>query len=99
MKQTVNFFDFKNAFVQCGRKNRFSHAAQQVLFEYLESLENDLGYEFELDAISLCCEYTEYRSFEDFQNDYGDEYEDIEDIMDDTLLIMIDDKSFIIANF
>lgn len=99
MKQTINFFDFTDTFKQCGRKDQFSYAGLRALFDYLEDLEEQCDMEIELDVIALCCDYTEYRSLEDFQADYGNEYEEMDDIMDDTVVIMIDDESFIIANF
>lgn len=99
MKQTITESQFVDAFYHMGRAENFSYAGRIALFEYLESYEEETGQETELDVIALCCEYTEYSSLEDFQANYGSEYEDIEDIMDDTVVIMIDDESFIIANF
>ena len=58
MKQTVNFCDFIQAFHNFNRYDQFGYEALQVLFEYLESYEEDTGEELELDVIALCCDYS-----------------------------------------
>ncbi|MDE1728999.1 MAG: hypothetical protein KGH81_07480, partial [Thaumarchaeota archaeon] len=59
MKTTVTFSDFVDAFRQAGRKGTFSYDGLRTLFDYLEEVEHDIGKEFELDPIALCCEYAE----------------------------------------
>ena len=59
MKTTVYLHDFREAFRTCGRANQFSHEAQEVLFDYMESYEEDTGEELELDVIALCCDFAE----------------------------------------
>jgi len=58
MKQTVNVYDFRDAFAKMGRTN-FTYDGLGILFEYLENLEDELGEEIEFDPIGLCCEYVE----------------------------------------
>jgi len=55
MKQTVNVYQFVQAFRDMERNN-FSHEGLHVLYEYLE--DDDFN-EYELDVIGLCCEYCE----------------------------------------
>jgi hypothetical protein len=62
MKQTITEFQFIESFRLCGRESQFSVNARRALFEYLESFENDCGFEFELDPIGICCEWTEYET-------------------------------------
>lgn len=57
--QTVNLHQFRQAFVDMGRKNQFSYAGLEILFDYLEELSDDIGEPIELDVIALCCEYEE----------------------------------------
>ena len=96
MKQSINIYDFQEAFRL--RPNNFSYDGLQALFEYLEYLEEDIGEEFELDVIALCCEFTEYESLEEFHNNYSaEDYPDLEAIADATQFIQIDDDSFIIG--
>lgn len=58
MKQTINFSDFTDAFHRLNRYDQFGYAALQILFDYLEDLEQDTGEELELDVIALCCDYS-----------------------------------------
>jgi len=99
MKQSINQYDFIDAFKKMGREENFSYNGLVALYEYLEMLEDDTGQSIELDVIALCCEYAEYDNLEEFQADYGDEYETIEDIQNATTVIMIDNDSFIIQQF
>ena len=59
MKQTINLYDFRNAFYKMGRKDSFSYGGLEILFDYLEELEQATGEEMELDVIALCCDYAE----------------------------------------
>ena len=59
MKITVTFSDFVDAFHQAGCQYIFSYDGLRALFDYLEEVERDIGEEFELDPIALCCEYAE----------------------------------------
>jgi hypothetical protein len=59
MIQTINLHDFRQAFHNCGRGEQFSHEALELIFEYLEELEQDTGIPYELDVIALCCDISE----------------------------------------
>ena len=59
MKSTVYLHDFREAFRQADRKTHFSYDGLEILFDYLEELERDMGEEIELDVIALCCDYAE----------------------------------------
>jgi hypothetical protein len=98
MKQSVNFNDFTKTFHDYGRGTQFTYEGLRALFEHLEEYEDETGEEVELDVIALCCDCSEYANLEDLQKDYSD-IEDMEDLMDMTYVIMIDDTSFIIANY
>lgn len=99
MKQRVDLRDFRNAFDRMDRKNNFSYEGLEELYDYLIMLEDDLGEEMGLDVIAICCEWTEYEDIEEFQQNYGDEYQTIADIEYKTIVIEINDKRFIAANF
>ena len=104
MKQTINEYQFKEAF-QSSRPNNFSYEGLTALYDYLEQYEEDTGQEIELDVIGLCCEFTEYDSLKEFQKEHYDEeigdcYEDIEEIEDETIVIKIEvTEGFIIQDF
>ena len=97
MKTTVNSYDFDRAFTEC-RPSSFSHAGRKALFEYLEQTEEDIGEEFELDVIAICCDFTEYEDIAEFNKNYNTEYENMREI-DETTVIDIDGESFIIQNY
>jgi len=59
MKQSVNFSQFCDAFKSYGRGDNFDYEGLQVLFDYLENLYDEIGQEYELDVIALCCEYSQ----------------------------------------
>ena len=59
MKRTINVYDFRNAFYKMGRKEQFSYDGLEILFNYIEEVEQDTGEEMELDVIALCCDYAE----------------------------------------
>ena len=91
MKRTINEHDFVNAF-QGTYKNQFSNEGKLALYEYLTQLEEDTGFEMELDAIGICCEYSEYEDFTEFLGDYEDYAKDhniknTEDLQEHTQVI------------
>jgi len=59
MKQTINFYQFRDAFRSADRMNNFSPDGLNLLFDYLEEYEDSTGEEIELDVIALCCDYAE----------------------------------------
>tara|TARA_R110000868_G_scaffold113261_1_gene304143 strand:- start:245 stop:571 length:327 start_codon:yes stop_codon:yes gene_type:complete len=69
MKKTINRHEFRNAF-NAIRPENFSYEGLELLFDYFEQLEDDLGEEIEMDVIAICCDYSE----DDFQV-VADEYE------------------------
>ena len=100
MKQTINFYDFSNAFIKAGRGNQFTYKGQKAIFDYIEEYEDSADEEIELDVIAICCDYEEYDNIADFWAVYDQEdYPDMEAIADNTEVIMIDEEAFIIANF
>ena len=65
MKQTIDLYDFMDAFREMDR-DYYSYEAYQALFEWYEELDPD----FELDVIAICCDWTEYTP-EELENDYN----------------------------
>jgi len=98
MKETIGEERFIDKFCQL-RPNQFTYEGLSALFEWLEQLEEEMGEEMEFDVIGLCCEYCEYDNLKEFQDEYGEEYETIEDIENETIVIPINEESFIIAVF
>ena len=78
MKTTVTFSDFVDAFRLANRQGNFSYDGLRALFDYLEEVERDIGKEFELDPIGLCCEYAEDDA-ESIAEQYAIDLSDCED--------------------
>jgi hypothetical protein len=70
MKQTVNIYQFRNAFRAMDREKQFSYEGLEQLFNYLEELEEDTGEEMELDVIAICCDYAE-ANYKDIARNYN----------------------------
>ena len=88
--QTVDLYQFREAFRRMNRQNQFGYEGLEVLFDYLDNLSDDIGEPIELDVIALCCEYYESSIDELIENydidvsDAADEFEK-EDIVRDYL--------------
>jgi hypothetical protein len=100
MKQTINFHDFRDAFLKCGRINNFSRDGLNVLFDYLTQLEEDTGQELEMDVIALCCDYNE-SSAQTIIQEYNLEPDtDVEEyLLDQGAYCGATDGTFIYSNF
>jgi hypothetical protein len=73
MIQTINLYDFRDAFKRCGRGEQFSYEGLELIFDYIEEYEGSTGEQVELDVIALCCEWCE-QSPEDIAVAYDIEF-------------------------
>ena len=81
--QTVDLYQFREAFRRMNRQDQFSYEGLEVLFDYLENLSDDIGESIELDVLALCCEYYESSIDELIKNydiDVSEAEEDEEEI-------------------
>jgi hypothetical protein len=69
MKQSINLYQFREAFRLHEREN-FSYEALGYLFDHLEQYEADTGEEMEMDVIGLCCDFSE-SSIDSIIDNYG----------------------------
>ena len=100
MKQTINFYNFSDAFRKADRADQFTYEGQRAIFDYLEEYEDSTGEEVELDVVAICCEYMEYENLEEFHNIYDKEdYPNLDKLRDYTQVIEVGEDSFIIAEF
>ena len=95
----VYFNDFLEEFKKYEREDSFSYEGKKALFEYLYELGDDIGQPIELEIIGLCGEFTEFENLEEFNNYYNLDLDYIDDINDYTIVIPIDEESFIIQDF
>ena len=87
MKRTIDEYEFVKAFDDYGRGNNFSRSGRFALYEYMTGLEEECGVEFDLDVITLCCEFSEYENLQHFRANYGNDYQSMDDVMDMTQVI------------
>ena len=78
MKQTINKYQFVDAFKKSSYENNFSYEGLDILFEYLENYESDCGVELELDLCAIACDYSEF-SLDELISQYSIDVEDCED--------------------
>lgn len=76
--QTINLYQFREAFRACGRNDQFSYKGLECLFDYLEQYSEDTGEPFELDVIALCCDFYEDTA-EAIANNYSIDIEGMDD--------------------
>ena len=89
--KTIDLYDFIRAFSDYNRANNFSYEGLGALFEWLDELSADTDTPYELDVISLCCEFTEYSDLSEIRANYSStEIESIEDLRDHTSVIEFD---------
>lgn len=110
--QTVNVHTFREAFKSMGRQYQFSHDGLEALYELLEEVSQDTGEPFELDVISLCCDFSE-DTYKDILSDYDlasfeelaglDDDEQMELIVErlneETIVVYHDDEKVLYQNF
>jgi hypothetical protein len=66
MYQRVDWYEFRNT--MHNHDTGFSVDGLEILFNYLEQLESDIGEDIELDPIALRCDYSESAPYEIAQN-------------------------------
>jgi hypothetical protein len=103
MKQTINHYEFAQAFRDMDRHN-FSREGLHVLYEYFEEIDSD----YELDVIAVCCEYCEATPIEiadmysiELSGDTDTDYEIVNDFLSDhgVLVGFISSGCFLFQNF
>ena len=105
MKQTVYLSDFRDAFHKMERSNQFSYQGLEWLFDHCQELERDLGEDYELDVIALCCDFTE-STYEDINRDYNLDLNDDNlhklvklYLEENTLIVNYDDATVLFQQF
>lgn len=78
-----NGYQLGELFKECGRGDQFSYSGFDALYNYLDDLSDDIGEDFKVDVIALCCDFTEYESYEDLYNEYSYSYNEESESWDD----------------
>ena len=72
----MNLQDFKRVMREMDTyANNFTDEGLKILFEYLEDLDGDI----DMDAIAICCDWTECENIEAAEKEYLLDGEDLED--------------------
>lgn len=95
MHQTINFYDFRRGFEDCGRSGNFSYEGLEALFNHFEEMEADQDESIEFDPIAICCEYTEYDSAKAAMSAYVN-IEEYGDIDEEDALDWLNDRTFVL---
>lgn len=78
MYTTVTKSDFINTFKESSTYNSFSYEALCILFEYLESIEDDTDKQIEFDYVAIACEYNEAH-YQTIADDYSIDLSDCDE--------------------
>jgi hypothetical protein len=88
MYQSVNEYDFRNAFHNMGRGEQFSYEGLEILFNALEQYESDADQKMELDVVALCCDFSEM-TLNEIKASYDiEDGEDVEDYLSDNTWVL-----------
>ena len=87
MKQTINLYQFRDAF-QAIRPDNFSYEGLETIYNYLEEIDSEM----ELDVIAICCDFSQC-SLDEFK----DSFPAIEGIMIDEGLTLEDSIDYYIG--
>lgn len=71
-----NAYQLEQLFKECGRGNHFSYEGYQAFYDYLYNFSEDIGEDFKVDVIAICCDFMEYESWEELYNNYSYSYND-----------------------
>jgi len=95
MKQTINFYQFRDAFKNL-RPNNFTYEGLIALFDWFEEYEASTDTEIDLDVIAICCDYTQSTVKEALE--YY-ELNSLEELEEQTIVIPVNDKEVIYLNY
>jgi len=96
MKIKVKSHVFIDAMIRLG----WSYDGAEILFKYLEELEEDIGQEIDFDPISFNADYIEMTISEAFEEYNSESIEDLlETLEHDTIVVWYDDDIIIFGNY
>lgn len=69
-----NGYQLEQLFRKCGRENHFSYEGFNALYDYLDEYSDEVGEDFKVDVIAICCDFTEYSGWEEIYDNYSYSY-------------------------
>lgn len=105
IKQTMSEYEFTDGLLTDSYAN-WSREAVHALYDYYESLSDDLGEEIEFDRVAIRCDWSEYdTTTEAFKNyNYGEEDLPSQEVMlewleERTQVIELDNDHILLVDF
>lgn len=95
MKQTIDLYQFRDAFKRAGRQLSFSYEGLKVLYDGLMEWEDSGGQEIELDVVALCCDYSE-DTFDSIAREYNIPIEN-DDELESTVIEFLHDRTTVMG--
>tara|TARA_R110002050_G_scaffold316_3_gene1955 strand:- start:959 stop:1264 length:306 start_codon:yes stop_codon:yes gene_type:complete len=96
---TTSKFDFMDRMLKIhdnGKNEAYSIEGLEVLWNYYDEIENVK----EFYPAEISSEWTQYNNMEDFRDNYSDAmFYELDDIRDKTIVLIIDDDSFLVSEF
>lgn len=92
--QEINLSSFHDAFHCMGRKDDFTYEAREALFNYYDELDQD----FELDVISICCDWSELTG-EEIAKEYNIEIEEVESYLNENTFCVKLPETYLFQSF
>lgn len=74
---TVNPSDIYHMACRMDRGDNFGYNGWNAIGEYLENLSEDIGEDYEVDIVGICCDYSMSENVSEWWDEYG-EYSDID---------------------
>ena len=65
-----NGYQLEQLFRECGREKHFSYEGFNALYDYLYDYSEEVGEDFKVDVIAICCDFTEYSGWKELYNNY-----------------------------
>lgn len=79
-----NAYQLEQLFNECGRGNHFSYYGYQAMYDYLDQYSDDIGEDFKVDVIAICCDFTEHKDWEEIYQNYSYSYNNEDESWEDT---------------
>jgi hypothetical protein len=80
--QELNETYFMERFKEMGRGDQYTYEALEALYNYYDSLSEDIGEDIKLDVIAICCDWHESTAQDIFDEYNLDPAEAIENVID-----------------
>ena len=94
MYEMISKGEFRDRFRSYGREDNFSYEGLGYLYDFLEEVMDEGNGMYELDVVSLCCDYAE----DDIENVLAAySLKDLEELKDNTCVILHDEERVLYA--